>query len=147
MTIQWSASHYRDITNQTLTENGSFFSQIPLISWHYNGRKDSRGYAMAVTADHLTTQGAKALAATTLLDLGLRTSKDHNKSWWRHQMETISAPLAICAGNSPVPGEFHAPKPVTRSFDIFFDLRLNNDWVNNREAGDWDAIVPIMTSL
>ena len=27
-------------------------------------------------------------------------------------------------------------KPVTRSFDVFFDLRLNNGWVNNREAGD-----------
>ena len=26
--------------------------------------------------------------------------------WWRHQMETFSALLAICAGNSPVPGEF-----------------------------------------
>ena len=26
-------------------------------------------------------------------------------SWWRYQMETISALLAICAGNSPVPGE------------------------------------------
>ena len=29
-----------------------------------------------------------------------------NWSWWRHQMETFSALLAICAGNSPVPGEF-----------------------------------------
>ena len=28
--------------------------------------------------------------------------------WWRHQMETFSALLAICAGNSPVPGEFPA---------------------------------------
>ena len=46
-------------------------------------------------------------------------------SWWRHQMETFSALLAICAGNSPVPGEFPAQRPVTRSFDIFFDLRLN----------------------
>ena len=26
--------------------------------------------------------------------------------WWRHQMETFSALLTICAGNSPVPGEF-----------------------------------------
>ena len=51
-------------------------------------------------------------------------------------METISALLAICAGNSPVPGEFPAQRPVTRSFDLFFDLRLINDWVNNREAGD-----------
>ena len=46
-------------------------------------------------------------------------------SWWRHQMETFSALLAICPGNSPVSGEFPAQRPVTRSFDIFFDLRLN----------------------
>ena len=46
-------------------------------------------------------------------------------SWWRHQMETYSALLAICAGNSPVPGEFPTQRPVTRSFDVFFDLRLN----------------------
>ena len=46
-------------------------------------------------------------------------------TWWRHQMETFSALLAICAENSPVPGEFPAQRPVTRSFDIFFDLCLN----------------------
>ena len=40
-------------------------------------------------------------------------------------METFSALLAFCAGNSPVPGEFHAQRPVTRSFDVTFDLRLN----------------------
>ena len=51
-------------------------------------------------------------------------------------METFSALLAICAGNSPVTGEFPAQRPVTRSFDVFFDLRLNEGWVNNREAGD-----------
>ena len=45
--------------------------------------------------------------------------------WWRHQMETVSALLAICAGNSPVTGEFPAQRPVTRSFDVFFDLCLN----------------------
>ena len=48
-----------------------------------------------------------------------------NKSWWRHQMETFSALLATCAGNSPVTGEFPAQRPVTRSFDVFFGLRLN----------------------
>ena len=45
--------------------------------------------------------------------------------WWRHPMQTFSALLAICAGNSPVTGEFPAHRPVTQSFDIFFDLRLN----------------------
>ena len=40
-------------------------------------------------------------------------------------MEAFSALLAICAVNSPVPVEFHAQRPVTRSFDVIFDLRLN----------------------
>ena len=42
-------------------------------------------------------------------------------------METFSA----------VAGEFPAQRPVTRSFDVFFDLCLNKlCCVNNREAGD-----------
>ena len=45
-------------------------------------------------------------------------------AWWRHQMETFSALLAICARNSQAAGEFPAQRPVTRSFDVFFDLRL-----------------------
>ena len=45
--------------------------------------------------------------------------------WWRHQMETFSALLALRAGNSPVTGEFSPQKPVTPSFDVFIDLRLN----------------------
>ena len=45
--------------------------------------------------------------------------------WWRHQMKPFSALLALCAGNSPVTGEFPSRRPVTRSFDVFFDLRLN----------------------
>ena len=40
-------------------------------------------------------------------------------------MEKFSALLTLCAGNSPVPGEFPSQRPVTRSFDVFFDLRLN----------------------
>ena len=40
-------------------------------------------------------------------------------------METFSALLAICAGNSPVTGEFPSQRPVTRSCGVFFDLRLN----------------------
>ena len=41
-------------------------------------------------------------------------------TWWRHQMETFSALLALCAGN------------------LMFSLIYAwiNDWVNNREAGD-----------
>ena len=46
-------------------------------------------------------------------------------TWWRHQMETFSALLTICAGNSPVPGEVPSQRPVTRTFDVYFELRLN----------------------
>ena len=44
---------------------------------------------------------------------------------WRHQMETFFALLAIYAGNPPVTVEFPAQRPVTQSFDVFFDLLLN----------------------
>ena len=40
-------------------------------------------------------------------------------------MEIFSVVLAIYAGNSPVTGEFPAQRPMTQSFDVFFDLRLN----------------------
>ena len=46
-------------------------------------------------------------------------------TWWRYQMETFSALLALCRGNSSVTGEFFAQRPVTRSFDVSFDLHLN----------------------
>ena len=45
--------------------------------------------------------------------------------WWRHQMEAFYALLPICAGNSPMTGEFPAQSPVTRTFEAFFHLRLN----------------------
>ena len=53
----------------------------------------------------------------------------HNqrKQRWRHQMETFSALLALCAGNSPVTGKFPSQRPVTRSLGVFCDLRLNNE--------------------
>ena len=60
---------------------------------------------------------------------------DHRSKWWRHQTETFSALLAICAGNSPVPGEFPTQRPVTRSFDVFFDLRLNKRL--SKQSWDW----------
>ena len=51
-------------------------------------------------------------------------------------METFSALLAICAGNSPVTGEFPAQRPVTRTFDVFFDLPLNKRLSKHSWGGD-----------
>ena len=50
-------------------------------------------------------------------------------------METFSALLAICAGKSPVPTEFPTQRPVTRSFDVFFVLRLNKR--SSKQSWGW----------
>ena len=58
------------------------------------------------------------------------------KTWWRYQMETFAALLALCAGNSPVTDEFPAQRPVMRSFDIFFNVSLNKR-LNKLSWGWW----------
>ena len=51
-------------------------------------------------------------------------------------METFSALLALCAGNSPVP--VTSPHKGQWRGALMFSLIYAwiNDWVNNREAGD-----------
>ena len=53
-------------------------------------------------------------------------------SWWRHQMETFFAILAICAGNSPVTGAF----PTQKQWHGALIYAWINGCVNNRGAGD-----------
>ena len=57
-------------------------------------------------------------------------SNVNNEQRWRHQMESFSGFLALCVGNSPASDEFPSyifilQRPVTRSFDVFFDLHLS----------------------
>ena len=59
-----------------------------------------------------------------------------NISWWHHQMETFSALQALCEGNPSITGGLSSQRPVTRSFDVFFDLCLNKRLSKNRYAGD-----------
>ena len=65
--------------------------------------------------------------------------------WWRHQMETFSALLALCAGNTP--GPVNSPHKSQWRGALMFSLICTriNDWVYNREAGDlrrhYDVIV------
>ena len=51
-------------------------------------------------------------------------------------METFSALLAICAGNSSVTRELPSQRPVTQSFDVFFDLRPDKQLSKQSVAGD-----------
>ena len=56
------------------------------------------------------------------------------ESWWRHQMETFSALLAICVGNSPVnsPHKGQWRGALTFSYICVWITC----WVNSHEAGD-----------
>ena len=51
---------------------------------------------------------------------------------WRHRMEIFFALLVLCGGNPQVTSEFPSQRPLTRSFDIFFDprpnLQLSKQW-------------------
>ena len=57
-------------------------------------------------------------------------------AWWRHQIETFSASLALCSWNSPATGEF--PHKGQWRGALMFSLMgaWTNGWVSNREAGD-----------
>ena len=71
------------------------------------------------------------------------------QTWWRHQMEIFSALLAVWAGNSQVTGEFPAQRPVTRNFDVFFDLHQSKQswswWFETPSRSDYD--VSVMSSV
>ena len=92
------------------------------------------------TGHYLTTKPSWFKQLTTLIIGPLRPSMRStvwkSNIWWRHQMEIFSALLAFCAVNSQVTGEFPAQRPVTRSFEVFFYLRLTDSWANNGDAGD-----------
>ena len=113
------------------------------------------------TFTHITSLSYLPLKQPCRILTKFRPVQNYNKAyttWWRHPMGTFSTLLALCAGNSPVTGEFPALRPVTRSFDVFYDLRLNlrlnKRLSNNHEAGDlrchyahYDVIVMIYNSL
>ena len=57
-----------------------------------------------------------------------KRSNPEGYTWWRHHMEIFSALLTICAGHSPVTGEFPAQRLVKRSFDMRLNKWLSKRW-------------------
>ena len=100
--------------------------EIPLFFSKLQFWNSSRICYMAVPRMQRTDTSV-ACASEKLWNIWVKVTsiKIQQKSWWRHQMEPFSALLALCAGNSPVTGEFPSQRPATRSFDVFFDLHLN----------------------
>ena len=78
----------------------------------------------------------KHVTETEIAHMGYRGPAIQPQPRWRHYMETFSALLALGAGSLPVAGEFHTQRPVVRSFNVFFDLRLNK-WLSKQSWGWW----------
>ena len=57
-------------------------------------------------------------------------------AWWSHQMETFSALLALCAGNSPVTGEFPQKGQWRRALMFSLICAWMSGWVNNHKGGN-----------
>ena len=95
------------------------------------------------------------MLANSVLNQVTNWYKQHTANTrWCPQMETFSALLAFCTENAPVTSEFPTQRTVTQSFDVFFDLRQNqqsvNSWANNGDAGDFRRYrahydVPVMS--
>ena len=100
----------------------TLFYCCPLFesSWQTQCKNNMVYARRTVKENHRPLQNADVLFCTKIC-----TTHNDMMTWWRHQMETFSALLALCAGSSPVSGEFPSQGPVSWSFDAFFDLRLN----------------------
>ena len=120
------ATKWKEITGIVLAtlwypEYRETFVTYCYIGYHtINSCSGMDGYWINYSCQSPVTIRHLVLFSSRYDDLG-----DGEWTWWRHQMETFFALLALCLGNSPVTGEFPSRRPMTRSFDVFFDLHLN----------------------
>ena len=112
------------------TPTHSHISGIVLCMGSANERRRYIVTSSLIGWAHTQNDPGEYMYSSTLFALSI------SPPWWRHQMETFSAWLTICAENSLVRGEFPAQRPVTRSFDVFFDL-CPNKRLSKQSWGWW----------
>ena len=108
---------------------------------NYNGRKHNSIYNNLPLHLYHLDERASNYAGGPMYYIANCLYHDTTKTWWRYQMETFSALLAVCAGNSPVPGEFPTQRPVTRSFNVFFNVRRNKR--SSKQSWGWWSETPL----
>ena len=118
-------------------EENNLGSYKIFVTWWYNVMRNFS--ALLATCEmklllqqlHHTDDQIYSALCTVLLCISTINSSNSRQilryiwSWWCHQMETFSTLLALCEGNTPLTGGFPSQRPVTQSFDVFFDLHLN----------------------
>ena len=109
---------------------------------------------MRISWSMLLTDSNLSISSSRTRFANHRSCIENCKAWWRHQMETFSALLALCAGNSPVSDEFPTQRPVTRNLMFYLICVWINGWVSKGEAGDlrhyrahYDVSVMVLTLL
>ena len=148
----WTNCHFANILKYILMNSKLlYFDYVPQVScWGPIWQELSIGpsYGLGSNRLHITeplpvnyTQFHKKLYHMPLIKniklyFVLLTADDAIGYPWCHQMETFSASLALCVGNSPVTVEFPTQRPVMWSFDVFFDLCLNKQ-LSKQSWGWW----------
>ena len=112
--------HYQCNGKETLSSNAVHMSRLKL---------ETREVSTHERHCHLAINMQRVSSHQMDVGTGMGTSCIYRNEiwfpWWRRQMETFSALLAICAVNSPITGDFHTQRPVMRCFDVFLYLRLS----------------------
>ena len=141
MFIRQTETNNQNMYMQMIAQNDTMQSLL-FSRFHILQRIDMIMLCFSAKVNIVTlNKNASAYLCAILLNNFFINYITQSGAWWRHQMETFSALLAICAGNSPVSGEFPAQMPVTRSFDVFFDLRLNKR-LSKQSWGWWFETLP-----
>ena len=77
---------------------------------------------------------SSCLYSTTTFNMSSQSVYD--VACWRHRMEAFFVLLALCEENPLYSGGFPSQRPVTRSYKVFFDLRLNK-WLSKQSRRRW----------
>ena len=108
---------YQNITNMLLTTIPCAFQ----ILQGHNGRSEDTPLSLCLS--FALSFGITAVSIKWVIwqqpweatGINVMDSNDYAQPWWRHQMETFSALLALCAGNSPLT-------------DLRLNKRLGKQW-------------------
>ena len=105
----------------------------PNVDW--SSVKSCDIHLRAVSQEIFTTSVLDMSLTVTNFQIAVMSTRD------QCMMTSSDDNISLCAGNSPIIGEFPSQRPVTRTFDVFFDLRLNK-WLS-KQSWDWWFGMPL----
>ena len=124
-----SASKWTTATNKCAARQKSLLYHLP-VPIEFRLRQCNSISALTIKP-WLGAEGLFLVSDLTVLSrplfwyVGLHVQCIHYVWQMTSWMKTFPALLALCAENSPFTGEFPTQRPVTRRFNVFFDLRRN----------------------